>query len=78
MKSLYKGVNETPEINENILHAPSTNLSLLAQATKVLPPKSIDKKNPPPPSLPKLPSKPPQDTSLTEEVKELMGKGTFN
>ena len=28
-----KGVNRRPEINENILNAPSTDLSLLAQAT---------------------------------------------
>ena len=58
-----KRVNQRPEIDENILHAPSTDLSL-AQATKVFLQKSMDeKKNPPPPSSPKSPSKPPHHTS---------------
>ena len=75
-------------INENFLHAPSTDLSrdvvkflvniILAQATEVFFEKCVDEKKASP-LVAKIASQAAfLYTSLSEEVKEFMGKGIFD
>ena len=76
-------------INDNFLHAPSTDLSrevvkflvgiMLAQATEVFLEKTVDEKKLSAAMVAKIASQASLlYTSLTEEVKEFMGKGIFD